>query len=60
MANSFLEEFDKFIEENIVQDELDGVERTLVEFNYNRWVDFKKNLAKKYDLDTSNKKGDRR
>ncbi len=33
---------DKFIEDHIVMDELDGVERTMVEFNFNEWIRFKR------------------
>ncbi len=39
-----LEKIDKFIEEHILEDELEGVERTLVEFNFNDWIRFKKKL----------------
>ncbi len=35
-------DLDELIEKHIVTDELDGVERTLVEFNYNEWIKFKK------------------
>lgn len=35
-------ELDKFIEDHIVMDELDGIERTMVEFNFNEWIRFKK------------------
>ena len=42
-----IEKLNKFIEEHIVMDELDGVERTLVEFNFNDWIRFKReNLEK--------------
>ena len=39
-----IKKFDKFVEEHIIEDEIDGVERTLVDFNYNEWIRFKKEL----------------
>ena len=39
-----IKKFEEFIEEHILEDELDGIERTLVEFNYNDWRRFKKEL----------------
>jgi len=36
---------DKFIEEHIVIDELDGVKRVLVEFNFADWIEFKRNTV---------------
>ena len=48
-CKGFQEEFlikklDEFIEEHIVEDEIDGIERTLVDFNYNEWIRFKRKL----------------
>ena len=49
-----IEKLNKFIEEHIVMDELDGVERTLVEFNFNDWIRFKReNLEKEEKLKNS-------
>lgn len=42
-----IKEFEDFIEEHIVEDEIDGIERTLVEFNYNDWIRFKRKLKTK-------------
>ena len=36
--------FEKFIQKHILEDEIDGIERTLVDFNYNEWIRFKKEL----------------
>ena len=45
---------DKFIEDHIVLDEIDGIERTLVEFNFNDWIRFKRdNFDKEDDLKDS-------
>ncbi len=41
---TLIKKFDKFIEKYLVEDEIDGIERTLVEFNYNDWIRFKKEL----------------
>ena len=44
MKNKIIDKVQKFIEEHIVEDEIDGIERTLVDFNYNDWIRFKKKL----------------
>ena len=33
---------DRFIEEHTIADELDGVKRTLVEFDFNEWIKFRR------------------
>ena len=44
---NYIGEMQEFIEEHIVEDEIDGIERTLVSFNYNDWIRFKRKLKNK-------------
>jgi len=46
-----IKRFDKFIEKHIIEDEIDGIERTLVDFNYNEWIRFKKELNSEKKVD---------
>ena len=46
VQEEIIKKFQDFIEEHIMEDECDGIERTLVEFNYNDWIRFKKELLK--------------
>ena len=47
MEKDLIKKFEDFIEKHLVEDEIDGIERTLVEFNYNEWIRFKKELTGK-------------
>lgn len=49
---------DEFIEDHIVMDDLDGVERTMVEFNFNDWIRFKReNFDREEIAPINSKKG---
>ena len=51
-----IDRFQDFIEEHIMEDECDGIERTLVEFNYNDWIRFKKKLKKEQEKKNENQR----